>query len=81
MRTQDQILARKLLALRHDIHQLKLKRSCEEHREIIQDVQSDLAEVQQTRSICDLPMDSVENPLKHLGVTSYNFTSRRFSTC
>ncbi|KAK3088027.1 hypothetical protein FSP39_013666 [Pinctada imbricata] len=81
MRSQDQILARKLLSLRQDIHQLKLKRSCQEHREIIEDVQTDLEENQQTRSVCDLPTNSVENPLKHLGVTSYNFTARRFSTC
>ncbi|XP_061189932.1 protein FAM167A-like [Saccostrea echinata] len=81
MRSQDQALARKLLSLRQDIHQLKLNRSCQEHREMLDDVTKDMEEMQQLKDISDLHVDTVENPLKHLGVTSYNLTARRFSTC
>lgn len=81
MRSQDQALARTLLSLRHDIHKLKLNRSCQEHREMLDDVTKDMEEIQQLKDISDLHVDTVENPLKHLGVTSYNLTARRFSTC
>lgn len=81
MRSQDQALARTLLSLRHDIHKLKLNRSCQEHKEMLDGVTKDMEEIQQLKDISDLHVDTVENPLKHLGVTSYNLTARRFSTC
>lgn len=79
MRSQDQELARTLLALRHDIHQLKLKRSYEEHKEMLDNVKCEMEEVQEMKEVCDLPIDTLENPLKRLGVTPMNISSRRFS--
>jgi hypothetical protein len=82
MRFQDQDLARQLLSIRHDIHELKLKRSCDEHRDMLDDVQMDFEEVRELSEICDLPMDTLsDNPLRHLGVTRRNISARRFSMC
>lgn len=79
MRSQDQELARTLLTLRQDIQQLKLKRSYEDHKDMLEDVQCELQEVQEMKDVCDLPIDTPENPLKRLGVTPMNLSSRRFS--
>lgn len=82
MRCMDQHLARQLLALRHDINQLRLRRSCKEHRDLLDDVQSDLEEQEELSDILDLPNTSVYNTrLKQLGVTRMNLSARRFSTC
>jgi len=85
MRVQDQDLARQLLALRKDIQSLRLKWSCEDHQELLEDMTCDLEERQILHSICDLPLDPLDfrhtNPLKHLGVTPMNISARRFSTC
>lgn len=83
MRLQDQVLARQLLSLRHEIHQLKLQRSCEEHREMLEDVTMDIEETHELQEISDIPLtDSMnDTPLKHLGVTRMHLSARRFSTC
>ena len=83
MRLQDQVLARQLLSLRHEIHQLKLQRSCEEHQEMLEDVTMDIAETHELQEICDIPLSDSMNgtPLKHLGVTRMHLSARRFSTC
>ena len=83
MRSQDETLARTLLSIRQDIHQLKLERSCEEHRDMLDDITMDIEETSQINEFCDLPiMDYVsDTPLKHLGVTRMHLNARRFSTC
>lgn len=83
MRLQDQVLARQLLSLRHEIHKLKLQRSCAEHREMLEDVTMDIEEIHQLQEITDIPLtDSMnDTPLKHLGVTRMHLSARRFSTC
>lgn len=82
MRTQDHDLARQLLCIRQDIHKLKLQWSCEEHQEMLDDFQMDMEELHELNEICDLPLELVNNnPLKHLGVTRMNLSSRRFSMC
>lgn len=82
MRAQDQNLARQLLAIRSDIHQLKLARSCEEHQDMLDDVQSELEELQEFADVLDLPTPTfTDSPLRHLGVTRMNLSARRFSTC
>lgn len=83
MRSEDEILARKLLSIRHDIHKLKLERSCEKHQEMLDDVTMDMEENDVINMISDMPItDSVhDTPLKHLGVTRYHLSARRFSTC
>lgn len=82
MRTEDQNLARTFLKLRSDIHDLKLKWSCEDHKVMIEDTQDDLEDIRMLQMICDRPVDSLGNyHLRKLGVTKMNITSRRFSTC
>ncbi|XP_076437754.1 protein FAM167A-like [Babylonia areolata] len=84
MRTQDQQLARQLLSIRSDLHRLKLARSCEEHQDLLDDVQCELEELQEFADVLDLPTPTLtltDSPLKHLGVTRMNFSARRFSTC
>lgn len=79
MRSQDQALARTLLSLRHDIHQLKLQRSCDAHKDMLEEVKLDMEDMQEIRDISDSPSDVLENPFKHLGVTPMNLSARRFS--
>ncbi|XP_053401724.1 protein FAM167A-like [Mercenaria mercenaria] len=83
MRNEDEVLARKLLSIRHDIHQLKLQRSCEEHQDMLDDVTMDMEENDELHEISDFPItDSMhDTPLKHLGVTKMHLSARRFSTC
>ncbi|KAL3888201.1 hypothetical protein ACJMK2_000578 [Sinanodonta woodiana] len=83
MRSQDQDLARQFLSIRHDIHQLKLQKSCEEHKEMLEDLTQDLEEAHELDRICDfsLPDFVNESPLRQIGVTRMNLSSRRFSTC
>ncbi|KAL8623210.1 hypothetical protein ACOMHN_066184 [Nucella lapillus] len=83
MRSLDQHLARQLLSLRHDIHQLRLRRSCQEHRDLLDDVQSELEEQVEMSDVLDLPNDLTLNdtPLKQIGVTRMNISRRRFSMC
>ncbi|KAL8619309.1 hypothetical protein ACOMHN_056953 [Nucella lapillus] len=82
MRSQDQQLARQLLALRGDLHRLKLARSCEEHQDMLDDLHDELQELQEFADVLDLPTPTLtHSPLQHLGVTRMNFSARRFSTC
>ncbi|KAK7487336.1 hypothetical protein BaRGS_00021425 [Batillaria attramentaria] len=82
MRSMDQHLARQLLSLRHDIHQLRLRRSCQLHRDLLDDVQSEFEEQEELSDVLDLPNSMLsDTPLKQLGVTRMNISARRFSTC
>ncbi|GFN76741.1 protein fam167a-like [Plakobranchus ocellatus] len=83
MRTQDQNLARQLLTIRHDIHQLKLQRSTEKHQDLIEDFQNELEELQEFSDVLDLPQPVYEgdNPLRSIGITRLNLSARRFSAC
>ncbi|XP_033121653.1 protein FAM167A-like [Anneissia japonica] len=89
MRQQDQALAQTLLSLRAEINDLRLQISCDEHKEIIEDVRfsvvdedenagdyNDLAMLDRPPTFCE--MDH-ERPLKTLGVTRMNLRARRFS--
>lgn len=82
MRTEDQNLARTFLKIRSDIHELKLKWSCEDHKVMLDDTQEDLEDIRMVQMICDRPVQSPgSDDLRKLGVTKMNITSRRFSTC
>ena len=82
MQHVDQHLARQLLSLRHDIHQLRLSRSCQEHQELLDDVHSELQEQGELSELLDLPNTSLNHtPLQQIGVTRMNISARRFSTC
>ncbi|CAL1546059.1 unnamed protein product [Lymnaea stagnalis] len=82
MKDDDQVLARKLLHLYQDIHRVRLSRSCQEHREHLDEIRSDLEESNEFSNVLDLPRTCLlDGPLKHLGVTRLNINARRFSTC
>ncbi|XP_076456545.1 protein FAM167B-like isoform X2 [Babylonia areolata] len=83
MQCVDQHLARQLLSLRHDIHQLRLSRSCQQHQDLLDDVQSEMEEQEELPDVLDLPSAASlsDTPLRHLGVTRMNIYARRFSTC
>ncbi|GFS06698.1 family with sequence similarity 167, member Ab [Elysia marginata] len=80
---KDQNLARQLLTIRHDIYQLKLQRSTEEHQELIDDYWNELEELQELSDVLDLPQPVYggDNPLRNVGVTRLNLCARRFSAC
>lgn len=83
MRLVDQALARQLLTLRHEIQDIRLRWSCEDHRSLVEDIQIELEELQYLGEIIDIPVHLLEfhNPLKHWGVTKLNLNNKRFSTC
>ncbi|CAI9719071.1 Hypothetical predicted protein [Octopus vulgaris] len=82
MRDVDHTLATQLLSLRSEIQKLKLERSCENHQELLEDVKDELSERETLLTVCDIPYDmDDENPLKQIGLTRMNISSRRFSTC
>ncbi|XP_041361152.1 protein FAM167A-like [Gigantopelta aegis] len=83
LRRQDQSLARQLLGIRRDISQLKLSRSCEKHQDMLDEAQWEMEEFQELNRFLDTPCYGClsPDPLKHIGVTKMNISTRRFSTC
>ena len=87
MKSQDHRLAVQLMRLRSEIQQLKLQKSCHEHRELI-DTATECAQEDkeaQQPALCDPPFRAsgmllaLEKPLKDFGVTRLNLFARRFS--
>ncbi|TNM95644.1 hypothetical protein fugu_016727 [Takifugu bimaculatus] len=85
MQVQDNRLARQLIRLRGEIHQLKVEQVCHRHKEMLDDATYELEECgEESDLLCDIPMRAafaLSNPLKHLGLTKMNLNSRRFSLC
>lgn len=83
MRKMDQALARQLLSLRHEIQDIRLRWSCEDHKTLVEDIRIELEELQYLGEITDVPVHLLEfhNPLKQWGVTKLNIHNKRFSTC
>ncbi|XP_038627446.1 protein FAM167A [Tachyglossus aculeatus] len=85
MRVQDEQLARQLMRLRTDIHQLKIEQTCHLHRRMLNDATYGLEERDELSDLfCDSPLASsfsLSAPLKVIGVTKMNINSRRFSLC
>ncbi|XP_022083279.1 protein FAM167A-like isoform X2 [Acanthaster planci] len=90
MKSQDHRLAIQLMRLRSEIQQLRLQKSCHEHRELI-DTATECAQEdrdsQLQPALCDPPFRgngvllALEKPLKDVGVTRLNLFARRFSLC
>ena len=81
MREQDAILARHFLNIRKNIFKLKLERSTEKHRMILDEaryIEEERDELQQSTD-CDNTPEPFSPTLKHCGVTRMNIHSRRFS--
>ncbi|XP_037382445.1 protein FAM167A [Talpa occidentalis] len=85
MRLQDQQLARQLMRLRSDIHQLKIEQTCDLHRRMLNDATCELQERDELSDLlCESPLASsfsLSTPLRLIGVTKMNINSRRFSLC
>ena len=87
MKSQDHRLAIQLMRLRSEIQQLKLQKSCNEYRELIDTATESAQEGRnQQPAVCDLPFRrdnsmifALEKPLKDFGVTRLNLFARRFS--
>ncbi|XP_074657238.1 uncharacterized protein LOC141910399 [Tubulanus polymorphus] len=83
MREQDRAMAKQLIEIRRRIYQFKLERSCDEHQEMLDDVQDELEELVETDKISDLveiPIDRVmAMPLRQHGITRMHISRRRFS--
>ncbi|KAK7489214.1 hypothetical protein BaRGS_00019592 [Batillaria attramentaria] len=82
MKRQDQSLARQLLGIRHELSRLRLRVSCEEHQDLLDDAQEEMEELRELSRFADFPLDTLgANHLRQMGVTKMNLWSRRFSTC
>lgn len=87
MKHQDHALAMQLMQLRSQIQQVKLQKSCEEHKDLIEDKRYSLTEEMEDEKwgLCDLPIVNNDqehgypDPLKDIGVTKMNLSARRFS--
>ncbi|KAJ6654288.1 hypothetical protein lerEdw1_007209 [Lerista edwardsae] len=85
MQALDHQLARQLMALRGQIHRLKMEQACHRHKEMLDDVTFELEGCEEDSDLlCDIPPRAaflLSTPLKHIGVTRMNINSRRFSLC
>jgi hypothetical protein len=83
MRGEDQTLARRLISIRQEIHELKLEWSCDEHRMILEEAREELDEDDLLAELCDSPLhigpQGPMAPFKELGITRMNISRRRFS--
>ncbi|KAL8607693.1 hypothetical protein ACOMHN_039367 [Nucella lapillus] len=82
LRHQDRSLARQLLGIRQELSSMRLAVSYEEHRELLEEAQDEMEDFRELSRFDDCPIDVLSSsPLKHIGVTKMNLSSRRFSTC
>lgn len=81
----DHQLARQLMRLRGQIHQLKVEQACHQHKEMLDDATFGLEGCEEDSDLlCNIPPKVaflLSMPLKHIGVTRMNINSRRFSLC
>ncbi|GAA6109333.1 protein FAM167A [Tachysurus ichikawai] len=85
MRVQDQQLALQLVRLHGDLNKLKIEQACKQHRKMLNDATFELEErYEMLDLLCDVPVTSgfgISAPLKLIGITKMNISSRRFSLC
>lgn len=85
MQAADHQLARQLMRLRGQIHQLKVEQVCHQHKEMLDNATFGLEGCEEdTDLLCNIPPKAaflLSTPLKHIGVTRMNINSRRFSLC
>ncbi|XP_039204833.1 protein FAM167A-like isoform X2 [Crotalus tigris] len=85
MQAMDHQLARQLMGLRAQIHQLKVEQACHHHKEMLDDVTFELEGSEEDLDLlCNISPKMaflLSTPLKHIGVTRMNINSRHFSLC
>ncbi|XP_062959875.1 protein FAM167B [Cynocephalus volans] len=74
MQAQDRQLAGQLLRLRAQLHRLKVDQACHLHQELLDEAELEL-ELEPGAGLVLAP------PLRHLGLTRMNISSRRFTLC
>lgn len=74
MRAQDRQLAGQLLRLRAQLHRLKVDQVCHLHQELLDEAELEM-ELESGTGLALAP------PLRHLGLTRMNISSRRFTLC
>ncbi|XP_060608290.1 uncharacterized protein LOC132760338 [Ruditapes philippinarum] len=79
MRKADQELAKKLLSLYSEIQILKVKNSCMNYSELIDEAVYEAEMADDFPDMCDAPRKFTNKLLTSHGVTSFNIHSRRFS--
>ncbi|XP_060582927.1 uncharacterized protein LOC132739267 [Ruditapes philippinarum] len=79
MRKADQELAKKLLSLYSEIQILKVKNSCMNYSELIDEAVYETEMADDFPDMCDAPRKFTNKLLASHGVTSFNIHSRRFS--
>ncbi|XP_045181451.2 uncharacterized protein LOC123540458 [Mercenaria mercenaria] len=79
MRKGDQELARKLLNLYSEIQILKVKNSCMNYSELLDEAMYEAEIADELPDMCDAPQKFTNKLLTSHGVTSFNIHSRRFS--
>lgn len=79
MRKEDQELARKLLNLYTEIQILKVKSSCMNYSELLDEAYYEAEMADEVPDMCDAPRKFTNELLTSHGVTSFNIHSRRFS--
>ncbi|XP_061305732.1 protein FAM167B [Pezoporus flaviventris] len=85
MQAMDQHLAQQLMHLRAQLHQLKVEQACHQHKEMLDDATFGLEGCEEDSDLlCNIPPKAaflLSMPLKHIGITRMNISSRRFSLC
>ncbi|KAM9687880.1 protein FAM167B [Trichechus inunguis] len=74
MQVQDRQLAVQLLRLRTQLHRLKVDQACHLHQELLDEAELEL-ELELGAGL------ALASPLRHLGLTRMNISSRRFTLC
>ncbi|XP_006895023.1 PREDICTED: protein FAM167B [Elephantulus edwardii] len=74
MQVQDRQLAGQLLRLRAQLHRLKVDQACHRHQELLDEAELEL-ELEPGGGL------ALASPLRHLGLTRMNISSRRFTLC
>ncbi|XP_007948640.1 protein FAM167B [Orycteropus afer afer] len=74
MQVQDRQLAGQLLRLRAQLHRLKVDQACHLHQELLDEAELEL-ELEPGAG------PALASPLRHLGLTRMNISSRRFTLC
>ncbi|XP_037005362.2 protein FAM167B [Artibeus jamaicensis] len=74
MQAQDRQLAKQLLRLRAQLHRLKVDQACHLHQELLDEAELEL-ELEPGAGLALAP------PLRHLGLTRMNISTRRFTLC
>lgn len=80
MRDTDNSLAMQFLEIRRTMHHMKYRKTCELHRETMEDAHIQASEIKKLKRISDTPDLHVdERRFETDHITSHNITSRKFS--